>query len=101
MARGANANSPSFSFPDGPQFICPTKLQVREGERLSCQVTGNPPPSVTWYRNGEAVVLPARSSREHTGTYTALARGPLEVKNFTVEVEILGGHGRSEASVHF
>lgn len=90
----------AFSFPVGPQLTCPTKLQVREGERLSCEVRGNPPPVVTWYRNGEAVVLPAHSSREHAGKYTVLARGPLEPKNFTVEVEILGGHGRSEASFH-
>lgn len=70
---------------------------MREGERLRCEVRGNPPPSVTWYRNGEAVVLPARSSREHAGKYMALARGALELKNFTVEVEVLvlGGHGGS------
>lgn len=103
MASCANANGrcfPPFAFPVGPQLICPTKLRVREGERLSCQVRGNPPPLVTWYRNGEAVVLPAHSSREHAGKYTVLARGPLELKNFTVEVEIVGGHGRSEASFH-
>lgn len=71
---------------------------MREGERLSCEVRGNPPPLVTWYRNGEAVVLPAHSSREHAGKYTALARGAVELKNFTVEVEVLGVHGGSEAS---
>lgn len=101
MAGTANANARCFlTFPVGPQLICPTKLQVREGERLSCEVRGNPPPSVTWYRNGEVVVLPARSHREHAGKYTALARGPLELKNFTVEVEVLSP-GRSETSFHF
>lgn len=89
-----------FTFPVGPQLICPTKLRVREGERLSCEVRGNPPPLVTWYRNGKAVVLPAHSSREHAGKYTALARGPLELKTFTVEVEILGNHGETGASLH-
>lgn len=98
-ASCANANG-FLAFPVGPQLLCPTKLQVREGERLSCEVRGNPPPLVTWYRNGQAVVLPAHSSREHAGKYTALARGPLEPRNFTVEVEILGGRGRSGASLH-
>lgn len=98
-ASCANANV-FLAFPVGPQLLCPTKLQVREGERLSCEVRGNPPPLVTWYRNGQAVVLPAHSSREHAGKYTALARGPLEPRNFTVEVEILGGRGRSGSSFH-
>ncbi|TNM85326.1 hypothetical protein fugu_007597 [Takifugu bimaculatus] len=80
-----------------PQLICPTKLQVREGERLSCEVRGNPPPFVTWYRNGEVVVLPARARREDAGKYTALARWLLELKNFTVEVEVLGGHGSTNS----
>ncbi|TWW58946.1 uncharacterized protein LOC130526878 isoform X1 [Takifugu flavidus] len=80
-----------------PQLICPTKLQVREGERLSCEVRGNPPPFVTWYRNGEVVVLPARAHREDAGKYTALARWLLELKNFTVEVEVLGGHGSTNS----
>lgn len=102
MASAANAKCfPPFTFPVDPQLICPTKLQVREGERLSCEVRGNPPPFVTWYRNGEVVVLPARARREDAGKYTALAQWLLEVKNFTVEVEVLGGHGRSETSFHF
>lgn len=90
----------SVYLPVDPQLICPTKLQVREGERLSCEVRGNPQPSVTWYRNGEVVVLPARARREDAGKYTALARGLQELKNFTVEVEILG-HGTLETSFHF
>ncbi|XP_068177942.1 intercellular adhesion molecule 2-like isoform X2 [Antennarius striatus] len=81
----------------GPQLTCPTKLRVREGERLGCEVTGNPEPSVTWFRDGQAVVLPARPGREHAGTYTVLATGPLEQKNFTVEVEILTGRGAANS----
>lgn len=74
---------------------------MREGERVSCEVRGNPQPSVTWYRNGKVVVLPARARREDAGKYTALARRLLEQKNFTVEVEVLGGHGRSKPHFTF
>lgn len=76
-------------FPVGPQLECPTKLQVREGETFSCEVKGNPKPSVTWFRDGQAVLLPAHSSRRHAGTYTVLAVGDQVQKNFTVEVEVL------------
>ncbi|KAM8772894.1 intercellular adhesion molecule 1-like [Acanthopagrus schlegelii] len=77
----------------GPQLGCPTKLQVREGELLSCEVRGNPRPLVTWVRDGQVVALPTSSSREHAGKYTVLAISRLEHKNFTVEVEVLGGGG--------
>lgn len=78
----------------GPQLVCPTKVRVREGESLSCEVRGNPQPLVTWYRDGQVVVLPARSSRKHSGKYTVIATGLTEQKNFTVEVEVLGGSGK-------
>lgn len=77
----------------GPQLECPTKLQVREGETLSCEVRGNPKPMVTWYRDGQAVALPARSSRKHAGKYTVLAVGHQVQKNFTVEVEVIAYNG--------
>lgn len=102
IASDANAKCfHLFTFPVDPQLICPTKLQVREGERLNCEVRGNPQPSVTWYRNGEVVILPARARREDAGKYTALARGLRELRNFTVEVEVLGDHGTSDTSFHF
>lgn len=77
----------------GPQLECPTKLQVREGETFSCEVGGNPKPLVTWYRDGQAVLLPAHSSRKHAGTYTVLAVGHQVQKNFTVEVEVITHNG--------
>ncbi|XP_076584496.1 intercellular adhesion molecule 1-like [Chaetodon auriga] len=81
----------------GPQLVCPTKLQVREGESLSCEVRGNPQPLVTWFRDGQVVALPTRSSRKHAGKYTVLAKGLLEQKNFTVEVEVLDGSGTTNS----
>ncbi|KAI3353435.1 hypothetical protein L3Q82_019960, partial [Scortum barcoo] len=77
----------------GPQLVCPAKLQLREGEHLSCEVRGNPKPSVTWFKNGLEVSLPANSSRMHAGTYTVLAEGHLGQRNFTVKVEVLAGSG--------
>ncbi|XP_062244912.1 hemicentin-1-like [Platichthys flesus] len=77
----------------GPNLVCPTKLQVREGQSLSCEVRGNPRPLVTWFRDGREVALPAHSTREHAGKYTAWTIGHLGQKNFTVEVEVLGGRG--------
>lgn len=85
----------SLSFHSvGPQLVCPPKLQVREGESLSCEVRGNPQPSVTWFRDGQVVALPTHSSRRHAGKYIVLAQGLHEQRNFTVEVEVLSGSGR-------
>ncbi|KAK9540718.1 hypothetical protein VZT92_003155 [Zoarces viviparus] len=92
--------SPTVYF--GPQLVCPTKLQVREGEGLRCEVTGNPQPSVTWFRDGQVVVLPTHSSRKDAGKYTAFAEGLLGQKNFTVEVEVLPGSGTTNScNEHF
>ncbi|KAG8014602.1 hypothetical protein GBF38_003150, partial [Nibea albiflora] len=77
----------------GPQLVCSPKLQVREGESLSCEVRGNPQPSVTWYRDGQVVALPTHSSRKHAGKYIVIAQGPHGQRNFTVEVEVLSGSG--------
>ncbi|XP_040001182.1 uncharacterized protein LOC120799834 isoform X2 [Xiphias gladius] len=80
----------------GPHLICPTKLQVREGESLACEVRGNPQPLVTWFRDGQAVALPTHSSRKHAGKYTIWTKG-LGQKNFTVEVEVLAGSGTANS----
>ncbi|KAG7222586.1 hypothetical protein INR49_016183, partial [Caranx melampygus] len=78
----------------GPNLHCPTKLQVREGQSITCEVRGNPRPSVTWFRDGQMVILPTHSSREDAGTYTMLTKG-LEQKTFTVEVEVLEGNDQA------
>ncbi|KAM7009018.1 intercellular adhesion molecule 1-like [Tautogolabrus adspersus] len=80
----------------GPQILCPTKLQVRQGERLSCEVKGNPKPSVTWFRDGQVFALPNNSSRQHDGHYIVSAKG-LGQKNFTVEVEVLPDSGTANS----
>lgn len=76
----------------GPQLECPTKLQVREGETFSCEVRGNPQPLVTWFRDGQAVALPAHSSRKHAGKYTVWAEGYQGQKTVIVEVEVIAAY---------
>ncbi|XP_034755363.1 vascular cell adhesion protein 1-like [Etheostoma cragini] len=85
----------------GPQILCPTKLQVTEGEHLSCEVRGNPPPLVTWFREGQVVALPTNSARKDAGKYTVSAKGQFGLKNFTVEVEVLAGSGTTNSCRHF
>ncbi|XP_026159435.1 vascular cell adhesion protein 1 [Mastacembelus armatus] len=75
-----------------PQLVCPAKLQVREGESLSCDMRGNPVPSVTWYRDGKVIDLPTHCSRKDAGNYTVHANG-LKMKHFIVQVEVLDGSG--------
>lgn len=76
-----------------PQLSCPVKLKVTEGERFPCEVTGNPQPSVTWFRNGQIVATPSHLNKKDAGNYTIQAKG-LFSKNFTVEVKILPARGR-------
>ncbi|XP_054460739.1 intercellular adhesion molecule 1-like [Anoplopoma fimbria] len=88
----------------GPQLMCLRKLQVREGEGLSCEVRGNPQPLVTWFRDGQEVALPTHSSRMHAGIYTVSATGVLGQRNLTVEVEVevLPGSGTTNCyNKHF
>ncbi|KAM7394602.1 hypothetical protein PAMP_021393 [Pampus punctatissimus] len=80
----------------GPRFICPAKLQVREGESLRCKVRGNPKPSVTLFKDGGVVSLPTHLSRKHAGKYTVLVDGHRGQKNHTLEVEILAGSGTAQ-----
>ncbi|KAM4604254.1 intercellular adhesion molecule 2-like [Polymixia lowei] len=79
----------------GPQFLCPTKLQIREGEALSCEVRGNPNPLVTWLRDGQVVAPPTYTSRRHAGNYTVSAKGPFGQFFHMLEVEVLTGKGTS------
>ncbi|XP_047435035.1 vascular cell adhesion protein 1-like isoform X2 [Mugil cephalus] len=81
----------------GPQLVCSTKLQVREGESVKCEVAGNPPPSVTWFKDGLRVTMPTHSSRKHTGKYTICAEGLIAQRNFTVEVEVLAASGTTNS----
>ncbi|KAM7419700.1 hypothetical protein PAMA_016675 [Pampus argenteus] len=80
----------------GPQFLCPPKLQVREGESLRCKVRGNPKPSVTLIKDGDVVSLPTHLCRKHAGKYTVLVDGHSGQKNHTLEVEILSGSGSAQ-----
>ena len=77
----------------GPQFLCPEKLQLREGVKLTCEVSGNPIPSVTWRRDGQVVVPPTHLNRGHAGEYTVSAEGARGRFDLTLEVEVLTAKG--------
>ncbi|XP_057698525.1 MAM domain-containing glycosylphosphatidylinositol anchor protein 1-like [Corythoichthys intestinalis] len=77
----------------GPQLLCPTKLRVKMGESLHCDVRGNPEPSVIWLKDGRRVIPPTHSTRAHAGKYTVLATGLFGQKNVTVEVEVVTCRG--------
>ncbi|XP_029595407.1 vascular cell adhesion protein 1-like [Salmo trutta] len=72
-----------------PEFCCSAKLQVRAGEGLTCDVRGNPLPSVTWLRDGKMLTPPTHLSREDAGNYTLMALNRIGKANHTVEVEVL------------
>lgn len=80
----------------GPEIDCSTKIAVKEGESLNCDVRGNPTPSVTWFRDGHVFALPTHLNMKHAGYYTVAAKG-LREKNFTVEVEVLPGSGTANS----
>lgn len=78
-----------LSPPVAPEFSCSAKLQVRAGEGLTCDVRGNPLPSVTWLRDGKMLTPPTHLSREDAGNYTLMALNCIGKANHTVEVEVL------------
>ncbi|XP_055768226.1 vascular cell adhesion protein 1-like [Salvelinus fontinalis] len=81
-----------------PEFSCSAKLQVRAGEGLTCDVRGNPLPSVTWLRDGQVLTPPTHLSREDAGDYTLMALNRIGKANHTVEVEVLHGPAARGAS---
>uniref|UniRef100_A0A4W5K650 Ig-like domain-containing protein n=1 Tax=Hucho hucho TaxID=62062 RepID=A0A4W5K650_9TELE len=81
-----------------PVFSCSAKLQVRAGEGLTCDVRGNPLPSVTWLRDGQVLSPPTHLSREDAGNYTLMALNRIGKANHTVEVEVLHGRAARGAS---
>ncbi|XP_071210772.1 vascular cell adhesion protein 1-like isoform X2 [Salvelinus alpinus] len=81
-----------------PEFSCSAKLQMRAGEGLTCNVRGNPLPSVTWLRDGQVLTPPTHLSREDAGNYTLMALNRIGKANHTVEVEVLHGPAARGAS---
>ncbi|XP_029594493.1 vascular cell adhesion protein 1 [Salmo trutta] len=81
-----------------PEFSCSAKLQVREGEGLTCDVRGNPLPSVTWLRDGKMLTPPTHLSREDAGNYTLMALNRIGKANHTMEVEVLHDRAARGAS---
>ncbi|CAB1344116.1 unnamed protein product [Coregonus sp. 'balchen'] len=81
-----------------PEFSCSAKQQVGEGEGLTCDVRGNPLPSVTWLRDGQVLTPPTHLRREDAGNYTLIALNRIGKANHTVEVEVLPGPAARGAS---
>ncbi|XP_053712468.1 intercellular adhesion molecule 4-like isoform X1 [Synchiropus splendidus] len=77
----------------GPHFLCPRKQHYKIGEQLSCEVEGNPTPSVKWLKDGQPFIPPTRLTKAHAGKYTISATGLRGQQNMTVEVALQCGNG--------
>lgn len=71
----------------GPDIQCSAPM-LREWETLEkrCPVTGNPPPVVTWLKDGQPTNWTAPLSRKEAGGYTVKAEGASFVEK---ELQIL------------
>lgn len=60
---------------DGPVVLC--KNSIQEGGALGslCDVTGNPTPTITWYKDGKRVEPTLVLHRGYTGEYKIEAEG--------------------------
>nr|XP_046271831.1 uncharacterized protein LOC124073572 [Scatophagus argus] len=73
----------------GPDVQC-SALELPEGETLKkhCPVTGNPPPSVKWLKDGQPTDPTIGLRRENAGLYTVTAEGFSSTKK-TLQVVVL------------
>lgn len=81
-----------------PRISSPERAEVKEGELLliHCNVTGIPPPNVTWYKDGKElmqysgeVLMIEQTVRGDRGVYTCKAKNgiyPEDTEDITVDV---------------
>ncbi|XP_060945577.1 hemicentin-1-like [Limanda limanda] len=75
----------------GPEVQC-SVVNILEGETLwsRCPVEGNPPPSVSWMKDGKVMDPSLPLTRENAGRYSVQAQG---ASNFTKDIQVLVMYG--------
>jgi len=75
FSRSLNLNS--FSL-DAPSItLHPANTTTTEGQNvtLACNATGNPSPSITWYKDGQLVIISGRFTQDSSSlTITKVSR---------------------------
>ncbi|KAL7826844.1 hypothetical protein AOLI_G00320530 [Acnodon oligacanthus] len=74
----------------GPNISCLKHVTVKAGEIFTpnCSAVGNPPPEMTWYKEGERVDFPQQMDRSNAGQYTLTVISNSTV-NHKMDVEVL------------
>lgn len=75
-----------YCVTDAPSFVVkPTNKTITEGSSVvfTCNVTGNPIPEITWFKDGETVAKGKKlmfvTNRNQSGEYWCLAANGLNV----------------------
>lgn len=65
----------------GPEIQC-TTIELQEGETLEgkCSVAGNPPPVLTWHKDGQPIDPSMPLSRDTAGMYKLQAQGNSDIE---------------------
>ncbi|XP_056869919.1 hemicentin-1-like [Takifugu flavidus] len=73
-----------------PELSCPSVYTVLEHmpHNLTCTVEGYPKPNITWYKDGEEVVLPEYLTRRDAGQYLVAAENMLGNVSATVDITV-------------
>ena len=58
---------------------------------FDCPSSGNPPPIVSWFRNGEEVIAKGRAKIHANGTFTIQLLEPRDSARYTCRVENVAG----------
>ncbi|KAM9393963.1 cell adhesion molecule CEACAM5-like isoform 2-T2 [Pholidichthys leucotaenia] len=88
-----NVSSENYSITVnyGPDIQC-ADVSLWEGYSLesTCNVSGNPTPSVRWLKDGQPINVTRPLNRKHSGTYTIEAKGASTVQK-KIEVVVFFG----------